>query len=337
MATYYVNITEEELEDLNSVSINCSTNGGDKLCIVNDSEYHELRESFEEFRDNTRSAIASEVGTVVASLQDGLYPVQYSQTTGAIKDDDSSNMFTYDDIYSLMDGKEDKSNKIGEWNDTPNSDSYPNETLVKGELDNKVNNNQMTTVINQSSDNSHFPTAKTVYEYTRRYVEPTDLVNLVYPVGSIYMSVNSANPGSLFGGTWEKLEDRFLLGASSTYPVGEKKGSATHTLIESEMPKHTHTQVAHTHSTHDGNFFLTSKDNIATNTTKRKIPATDSNGWCFVHDVTTNPSGIGENQKNGKAQKTVTDTVAKNNYTGGGQPHNNMPPYLSVYMWKRIR
>ena len=87
-----------------------------------------------------------------------------------------------------------------------------------------------------------------------RMEEPFDLtqirqtmLNAVYPVGSIYMSVNSTSPSSLFGGTWVQLKDRFLLGAGDTYSAGATGGAATHTLTAAEMPGHTHTVGAHSH------------------------------------------------------------------------------------------
>lgn len=58
-----------------------------------------------------------------------------------------------------------------------------------------------------------------------------------YPVGSIYMSVNSTNPGELFGGTWEQIQGRFLLGQGSGYSVGAMGGEANHALSVSELPK----------------------------------------------------------------------------------------------------
>ncbi len=66
------------------------------------------------------------------------------------------------------------------------------------------------------------------------------IANLIYPVGSIYMSVNSTSPATLFGGTWERLKDRFLLGAGDTYTAGTTGGEAAHTLTIPEMPSHTH-------------------------------------------------------------------------------------------------
>lgn len=81
----------------------------------------------------------------------------------------------------------------------------------------------------------------------------SNVVDWIYPVGSIYMSVNSASPESLFGGTWEQLKDRFLLGVGDTYKTAGATGGAAsqsytpagsvgnHTLTTSEIPSHNHT------------------------------------------------------------------------------------------------
>lgn len=61
-----------------------------------------------------------------------------------------------------------------------------------------------------------------------------------YPVGSIYLSISSATPASLFGGTWEQIKDVFLLAAGNTYAAGSTGGEATHTLTVEEMPAHAH-------------------------------------------------------------------------------------------------
>lgn len=62
-----------------------------------------------------------------------------------------------------------------------------------------------------------------------------------YPVGAIYLSVTDANPAALFGGTWERIGGRFLLGADSTYAAGSTGGEAAYQLTTSEMPSHNHT------------------------------------------------------------------------------------------------
>ena len=80
------------------------------------------------------------------------------------------------------------------------------------------------------------------------------LLNLVYPVGSIYWSSNNTNPGTLFGGTWTQIKDRFILAAGDSYTNGAIGGAATVTLTVSNMPSHKHsftpsgTVSSHTHT-----------------------------------------------------------------------------------------
>ena len=64
--------------------------------------------------------------------------------------------------------------------------------------------------------------------------------NKIYPIGSIYMSINETNPSELFGGVWEQIEDKFLLACGTKHPNGEESGEETHTLTQNEMPSHTH-------------------------------------------------------------------------------------------------
>ena len=70
---------------------------------------------------------------------------------------------------------------------------------------------------------------------------PKNILETVYPIGAIYLSVNATNPSVLFNfGTWERIEDRFLLAAGSSYEAGSVGGEAEHTLTELEMPAHDH-------------------------------------------------------------------------------------------------
>ena len=66
------------------------------------------------------------------------------------------------------------------------------------------------------------------------------LMDIVYPVGSIYQSTNSTSPASVVGGTWSAIGGRFLLGANSTYSAGSQDGAATVTLTVNQMPSHIH-------------------------------------------------------------------------------------------------
>ena len=66
------------------------------------------------------------------------------------------------------------------------------------------------------------------------------LLDLIYPIGSIYCSTKSTSPASLMGGTWSAINGKFLLGTNSTYTLGSMGGEATHTLTANEMPAHKH-------------------------------------------------------------------------------------------------
>ena len=128
------------------------------------------------------------------------------------------------------------------------------------------------------------------------------IVDIVYPIGSIYMSVNAADPSTLFSGTsWEKLEGRFLLGSNSTYTNGSTGGEATHTLTYNEMPQHTHPMYSYNPGG-EGTW-------------------TPDEGSYLVDSVTDN--------------KNTWWARLGMGYAGGGAAHNNMPPYLAVNMWKR--
>ncbi|MBQ9067731.1 MAG: hypothetical protein IJ131_01540, partial [Eggerthellaceae bacterium] len=78
-----------------------------------------------------------------------------------------------------------------------------------------------------------------IEEAVEKVLDAKTVGNLVYPVGSIYMSVNSANPAIIFGGTWVQLKDQFLLAAGTKYAAGSTGGSA-----DSVIPAHTHTITA---------------------------------------------------------------------------------------------
>lgn len=123
-----------------------------------------------------------------------------------------------------------------------------------------------------------------------------DFMLAIYPVGSIYMSVSSTSPATLFGGTWERIKDTFLLSAGNTYSAGATGGEATHKLTVDEMPSHTHAIY----------YYLSS--------------GSKSFGYSF--------------QDKGEPSSQTTPSGGIVN-TGGSTAHNNMPPYLAVYVWKR--
>ena len=147
----------------------------------------------------------------------------------------------------------------------------------------------------------------------------TGLQNQIYPVGSIYICTHNTNPGVLFGGTWQKIEGRFLLGSSPDYTVGNTGGSAN-----AIVPYHNHsvakvtngiTGGSHAHGLgerwSDGSGSLSAY----TRSSNRKRTTINASASTHTHDLpahNTNYAGTA------------------NNAVGA-----NMPPYLVVNVWKR--
>ena len=67
-----------------------------------------------------------------------------------------------------------------------------------------------------------------------------NIADVIYPIGSIYETTSSVSPSELFGGTWNLIDDVFLLGAGNSYSVKTTGGEANHTLTINEMPSHSH-------------------------------------------------------------------------------------------------
>lgn len=120
-----------------------------------------------------------------------------------------------------------------------------------------------------------------------------------WPVGSVYMSVNPTSPATLFGGTWQRIQGRFPLGADDAHPAGSTGGEEKVALTSENNGPHTHR-------------FEQNMGAILTDQHAAYQITPINNGW------------------NGQ-QAVSYETVE----SGLGKPHNNMPPYLSVYMWQR--
>ena len=149
-----------------------------------------------------------------------------------------------------------------------------------------------------------------------------------YPIGSIYLSINNTNPTTLFGGTWEQIQDRFLLAAGSTYIAGSTGGEAEHTLDIQEMPKHVHDVGAFKDG---GSYNAYGSDNYGASVIKRSNGGKISSTW-----VNTALNTYGTMFSIGGVEIGTGDPVGLTSWAGNSQPHNNMPPYLVVYMWRRI-
>lgn len=128
----------------------------------------------------------------------------------------------------------------------------------------------------------------------------TNILELVYPVGAVYMSSRSTSPKTLFGfGTWARIKDVFLLAAGDTYSNGGTGGEATHTLTTSELPSHNHAI------------------------------------WYPNAGAANNTAEIG--YPNVGSKSTYWAAGSYTGDVGGGEAHNNMPPYYTVYVWRRTK
>lgn len=150
------------------------------------------------------------------------------------------------------------------------------------------------------------------------------LADYIYPVGSIYMSVNSTNPSVLFGGTWTQLKDRFLIGAGTTYAAGGTGGEATHKLTVAEMPKHAHDTPFFNNMTNNGemksDFIGVFGKGMTASAALKEMGASSTMEMWWVSQTNT-----------AEGNEFAYLTSSK----GSGSAHNNIPPYLAVYMWKR--
>lgn len=180
----------------------------------------------------------------------------------------------------------------------------------------------------------------------------TALLNMIYPVGSIYMSVNSTSPASFLGGTWQRIQDRFLLAAGSTYTAGATGGSSSRTLTVDNMPAHTHSRgtMEITGNMPTRTFYISSPETIASSfvtdwpavgssdDTDRGAFSITSELFPGNHDGiqglynTPSSSTYTKYQLNFKASDSWTGETSS---AGSGSSFSCMPPYIAVYIWQR--
>ena len=130
-----------------------------------------------------------------------------------------------------------------------------------------------------------------------------NLMDIIYPIGSVYISFNSTSPAASIGGTWELLDNVFLYGTSGT--IGVKGGESNHILITNEIPKHQHALKVAIHWGGEAGVL-------------RSVVATNYDFW-----------------KEGDVDHGTYDSNNSTSFVGAGQPHNNMPPYITCRMYKR--
>ena len=205
------------------------------------------------------------------------------------------------------------------------------------------------------------------------YSQLQDTASKLYPIGSVYISFNSADPSTLFGGTWTRLKDTFLLVNGDTYAPNTTGGSDTKTISVNNLPAHNHsvnasgnhnhtatTSTAGNHTHTRGSMNITGSfaaDNTQIGTEIRGSARPPDGAFTGKqlgnYDLTSSDEGnggrlefnasrswSGTTSTNGNHTHTLTTTTNGNhthttNNTGGGLPLNIMPPYTTVYAWRR--
>lgn len=166
------------------------------------------------------------------------------------------------------------------------------------------------------------------------------LLDLIYPIGSVYTSINNVSPQTFLGGYWEPIKGRFLLAAADEEDIGTEPdesvcyrtagttgGSERVTLDASQIPAHTH-----------GNKSLSGSVSIRPLSNKTSSALGGVSGIMSAPRSSQTFSG-GLNYTgidSTKGWDIHVDASHEHNSVGGGQSHGNMPPYLAVYMWVRV-
>ena len=208
------------------------------------------------------------------------------------------------------------------------------------------------------------------------YNQMQQTASKLYPVGSVYISFNATDPSTLFGGTWVRLKDRFLLASGDTYAANTTGGSATKTIAVNNIPAHNHTvnasgnhnhtattSTAGNHSHTRGSMNITGKIDASGrgmgNESFGETYPTVSGAFSAIYGTQyatedgnvqgrmmrgfsfdASESWTGSTSTAGNHTHTLTTSTAGShthttNNTGGGLPLNIMPPYQTVYMWRR--
>lgn len=160
-------------------------------------------------------------------------------------------------------------------------------------------------------------------------------------IGSVIMSTTLDTEEkviAIYGGTsWEKIEGRFLLGASSSYAVNSTGGEATHKLTTKEIPAHTHgsntmgTAYIAMGVEHDVSHEL-SGGTILTGASGGGIIITPQSRT-LTRRVITAGTNVAANRQ--QVDQVAISATHEHSSVGGNAAHNNMPPYKAVYIWER--
>lgn len=227
-----------------------------------------------------------------------------------------------------------------------------------------VGNDTTKRIISNVADGVEANDAVTVGQLNKKLSSALDQLNRLagqlYPVGSIYMNVNNIEPSAIFGGSWKRMPSgRMLVNSGDGFNLGQVGGEKEHRLTEDELAVHNHnlqTNISftipnageHYHAigtiVDNNGAFITSDSNRSykngfklpeskywtgwngSNHGNDRYPKTDNEGYNLFTSI----------NKQSDTSSVDKDINVNTNNIGKNQPHNNMPPYIVVNMWKRI-
>ena len=213
-----------------------------------------------------------------------------------------------------------------------------------------VGNTEMKRIISNVADGVELNDVVTVGQFNKKISAALDQLNRLasqlYPVGSIYMNVNNVEPSAIFGGTWEKMPaGRMLVNSSDDFVLGQIGGEKEHRLTEDELASHNHGggEMAGGHTHTRGTMDITG-DFVGAMQSDYNYSV--HGAFYYEKNELIGPCANKEDPRQRvwfKASRNWTgETSVSGEHThnfspaGKNQPHNNMPPYIVVNMWKRI-
>lgn len=190
-----------------------------------------------------------------------------------------------------------------------------------------------------------------------------ETIGKMYPVGSVYMSVQNTSPSVLFGGTWNKIEGKYILAADFSNKAGSTGGNEKVTLTQENLPVHTHTGAKHTHvipahahtiaqhshnascgsaGTHSHYGYYRSDSKSGGSQHRQGSKATHNgltegkitqDAGSHTHPIDIKAGGPTKTQTDGEC--ITKEAMGITGTAGDGMPFTIKPPYIAVNMWIR--
>lgn len=243
----------------------------------------------------------------------------------------------YSTNYKLKKPERNEQFNLDDWND--NVDSIDNQ-MYKNQTNIASNASDILTIFTGLNTKNISDTSSVYYK----------LMQLIYPVGSLYWSSKDIDPANLFGGTWVQIKDKFVLACGDTYKASSTGGNPTVILTTANMPSHSHTfkpngtidMTAHTHTWSATK--VESKVSKKTNYNIGRDGGDTATGigtgsklqWSNIVDLLSVSTTVTGSNSSTKTTGTFIGTSGTTGTSGSGTAFSIMPPYVVKYCFERI-